>query len=90
MQGVASFAAGQSGWFAIDRDQVLWYGSASTAAPQRIAADVIAACMGDSADYYITQGGTLSAGGASSTARCGNGTQVPGRAACVEDLISRA
>jgi len=47
MQGVSSFAAGQSGWFVIDRAQVLWHGVGRAAAPRRIAEHVIAACIGD-------------------------------------------
>jgi len=90
MQGVASFAAGQSGWFAIDRDRVLWYGSGSTAAPQRIAADVIAACIGDSADYYITQGGTLYARGLAHRGQYGDGllAATPGFVATARDAVS--
>ena len=90
MQGVASFAAGQSGWFAIDRDQVLWYGSASTAAPQRIASDVIAACIGDSADYYVTQGGTLYARGLAHRGQYGDGrlTATPGFVATARDVAT--
>jgi hypothetical protein len=59
MRGVARFAVGQSGWFAIDQAQALWKGEHRTTATRRIAEDVIDACIGDSADYYITRDGTL-------------------------------
>lgn len=59
MQGVTSFAVGRSGWFAIDRAQVLWYGRAAGVAVRRVAADVVAASIGDGADYYVTGDGTL-------------------------------
>lgn len=90
MQGVQSFAAGQSGWFAIDRQQVLWWGSASAAAPQRVAADVIAACIGDSADYYITKDGTLYAKGLAHRGQYGDGrlTATPGFVATARDAVS--
>jgi hypothetical protein len=59
MRGVSSFAAGESGWFAIDRANVLWHGVRDYAAPQRVAEHVIAACVGDGTDYHITRDGTL-------------------------------
>lgn len=57
--GVAAFASGQSGWFAIDREQVLWHGGDMLPAPRRVAEDVATACIGDSADYFIRRDGTL-------------------------------
>ena len=59
MPGVATFACGQSGWFAIDRAQVLWLGGGNRRHPQRVADAVISACIGDSADYFVRQDGTL-------------------------------
>jgi hypothetical protein len=76
MRGVASFAAGATGWFAIDRDGVLWHGTASAAAgaaPRRIADNVLTACIGDSADYYITRDGTLYAKGLAHRGQYGDG-----------------
>jgi len=72
MQGVARFAAGASGWFAIDRSGVLWYGQGG-AAPVRIAGDVADACIGDSADYYVTRDGTLFAKGLAHRGQYGDG-----------------
>jgi alpha-tubulin suppressor-like RCC1 family protein len=59
MPDVVSFASGQSGWFAIDRAQVLWHGGGMLPAPRPVAEDVATACIGDSADYYIRRDGTL-------------------------------
>lgn len=77
MAGVAAFAAGQSGWFAIDRDHVLWHAAAGTA-PQRVAADVAAACIGDSADYFVTRGGVLHVKGLAHRGQYGDGRLRPG------------
>ena len=79
MQGVQHFAAGASGWFAIDRASVLWHGTStgSTTAPRRIAENVIAACIGDSADYYITRDGTLYAKGLAQRGQYGDGRLTP-------------
>ena len=90
MQGVSSFAAGQSGWFAIDRAQVLWHGSGGTAAPQRIAEQVVAACIGDSADYYVTRDGTLYAKGLAHRGQYGDGrlTATPGFVATARDAVT--
>ncbi len=73
MRGVSSFAAGQSGWFAIDRAAVLWHGAGSAAAPRRIADDVIAASVGDSADYFITRDGRLHVKGLAHRGQYGDG-----------------
>jgi len=90
MQGVASFAAGQSGWFAIDRAQVLWHGSGSAATPQRIAEHVSAASIGDSADYYVTREGTLYAKGLAHRGQYGDGrlTATPGFVATARDVVT--
>jgi alpha-tubulin suppressor-like RCC1 family protein len=87
MRGVARFAAGQSGWFAIDREGALWYSADDARAaasatlaptiagvtPRRVAADVVAACIGDSADYYIARGGTLFVKGLAHRGQYGDG-----------------
>jgi len=70
MQGVAQFAAGESGWFAIDASRQLWHGGST---PQRMAADVVAACIGDGADYYIRQDGTLWVKGLAHRGQYGDG-----------------
>jgi len=82
MQGVAAFAAGASGWFAIDTSRQLWHGGAS---PQRIAADVVAACIGDGADYYVRRDGTLWVKGLAHRGQYGDG-----RLAASPDFIHSA
>jgi hypothetical protein len=72
MRGVASFAAGATGWFAIDRDGVLWHAT-TRGAPRRIADNVLTAAIGDSADYYITRDGTLYAKGLAHRGQYGDG-----------------
>jgi len=82
MQGVARFAAGQSGWFAIDEAGALWYranvatasgAGAAPAPPSRVAENVAAACIGDSADYYVTRDGTLFVRGLAQRGQYGDG-----------------
>ena len=70
MQGVAAFAAGDSGWFAIDTSQQLWHGGT---APRRVAGGVVAACIGDGADYFIRQDGTLWVKGLAHRGQYGDG-----------------
>jgi Regulator of chromosome condensation (RCC1) repeat len=72
MRGVAHFAAGASGWFGIDAANELWHG-VGTAAPQRIAGNVFTACIGDSADYYITLDGRLWVKGLAHRGQYGDG-----------------
>ena len=71
MRGVKRFAAGASGWCAIDAGGTLWHGSA--APPLRIAEDVAEACIGDSADYFITRDGTLYVKGLAHRGQYGDG-----------------
>jgi alpha-tubulin suppressor-like RCC1 family protein len=76
MRGVVRFAAGQSGWFAIDAAGALWYaarGARTAAAPQQIAQGVADACIGDSADYYITRDGALFVKGLAHRGQYGDG-----------------
>ena len=82
MQGVAAFAAGESGWFAIDASRQLWHGGAT---PQRVATDVVAACIGDGADYHVRQDGTLWVKGLAHRGQYGDG-----RLAASPDFISTA
>lgn len=70
MPGVAAFAAGESGWFAIDAARDLWHGAA---APQRVAADVVAACIGDGADYFVKRDGSLWVKGLAHRGQYGDG-----------------
>jgi hypothetical protein len=72
MGGVASFASGQSGVFAIDTLRVLWH-IGSSGSPQRIASGVIAASIGDGADYYVTADGGLYVKGAAHRGQYGDG-----------------
>ena len=90
MTGVAWFAAGQSGWFAADAGQVLWYGSDAHPAPQRIADAVIAACIGDSADYFIRSDGRLYAKGLAHRGQYGDGLlkQTPDFVATADDAVA--
>ena len=74
MSGVARFAAGDSGWFAIDRDAVLWHGARRDASPPvRVAEGVVDACIGDSADYYVTRDGALHVKGLAHRGQYGDG-----------------
>jgi hypothetical protein len=90
MRGVARFAAGASGWFAIDRAAVLWHASAGAATPRRVADDVVEACIGDSADYYITRDGALHAQGLAHRGQYGDGklTATPGFVATARDAVA--
>lgn len=89
MSGVARFAAGQSGWMAIDRAGVLWQ-SRGGAAAQRVAADVAAACVGDSADFYVARDGTLHAMGLAHRGQYGDGllTSTPHYVPVARDVVA--
>jgi Regulator of chromosome condensation (RCC1) repeat len=89
MPDVARFAAGDSGWFAIDRAGVLWYGQGQ-AAPTRVADDVADACIGDSADYYVTRDGTLFVKGLAHRGQYGDGklTATPAFVATARDAVA--
>jgi len=78
-----AFAAGESGWFAIDGSRQLWHGA--QAAPQRVAGDVVAACIGDGADYYVRSDGTLWVKGLAHRGQYGDG-----RLAAGSDFITTA
>jgi alpha-tubulin suppressor-like RCC1 family protein len=83
MTGVSAFACGRSGWFAIDSAGVLWHDGGSEAGGQaqaqaqppvqRIADDVVDACIGDGADYYIRRDGTLWVRGLAHRGQYGDG-----------------
>jgi alpha-tubulin suppressor-like RCC1 family protein len=92
MQGVAAFAAGESGWLAIDAARQLWHGGAHAAqpphplhAPRLLASEVVAACVGDSADYFIRSDGTLWVKGLAHRGQYGDG-----RLSASPDYISTA
>lgn len=78
MAGVAHFAAGESGWFAIDPARRLWHGREG--APRHVADDVVAACIGDGADYYVRGDGTLWVQGLAHRGQYGDGRLVAGEA----------
>ena len=90
MRGVAQFAAGASGWFAIDAAGVLWHGAAGSTAPHRMADNVAAACIGDSADYYVTRDGTLYVKGLAQRGQYGDGklSSTPGFVATAQEAIA--
>ena len=69
---MAAFAAGESGWFAIDRAQALWHAQTDKSS-RRIAEDVVAACIGDSADYYVARDGGLFVKGLAHRGQYGDG-----------------
>jgi hypothetical protein len=74
MRGVRRFAAGASGWFTIDAAGTLWRGGgAPSATPQRVAEGVIAASIGDGADYYVTADGRLWVTGLAHRGQYGDG-----------------
>jgi hypothetical protein len=73
MRGVREVAAGHSGWFAIDADHALWYAADGTDTPLRVAANVLTACVGDSADYFIDRDGVLHAQGLAHRGQYGDG-----------------
>jgi hypothetical protein len=90
MRGVKQFAAGASGWFAIDAASVLWHGGGGSATPQRIADEAIEACIGDSADYFVQRDGTLYVKGLAHRGQYGDGklTSTPDFVATARDAVA--
>ena len=90
LRGVANFAAGESGWFAIDRGDVLWQGRGDVSPPRRVAEGVIAACIGDGADYYVTRDGTLYVQGLAHRGQYGDGrlTATANFVATARDVVA--
>jgi hypothetical protein len=88
MRGVQTFAAGESGWFAIDRERVLWHGG-SARQPSRAAQDVVDAAIGDGADYYIGSDGQLFVTGLAHRGQYGDGRLQPrpGYTATASDVL---
>jgi alpha-tubulin suppressor-like RCC1 family protein len=88
LRGVAHFAAGDSGWFAIDGEGVLWHGGKTAAT--RIAADVDDACIGDGADYFVQRDGTLQVRGLAHRGQYGDGVLEarPGFVATARDAVA--
>ena len=77
MRDVVSFAAGQSGWLAINRSRSLWQGSGREP-PRKIAERALAAAVGDGTDYLITPGGDLHVRGLGSRGQYGDGRTTAG------------
>lgn len=74
MRDVVGFAAGSSGWLAINRTWTLWHGTgAAREPPRKIAERVMAAALGDGADYYITLSGDLYVRGLAHRGQYGDG-----------------
>ena len=71
-RGVARVAAGASGWIAIDRDGTAWQAGTDDIAV-RVMADVIDACVGDSADYLVTRDGRVHVKGLAHRGQYGDG-----------------
>jgi alpha-tubulin suppressor-like RCC1 family protein len=84
MTGIASFAAGESGAFAIDVARALWRLDAGKP-PRRVAANVVAASIGDGADYYVTGDGRLFVKG-----RAHRGQYGDGRLTATADFVQTA
>lgn len=89
MARVSAFAAGQTGWFAIDAERVLWH-QAGTAAPRRVAEGVVAACIGDSADYFVDAAGRLHVHGLAHRGQYGDGrlATTPGFVVTATDVVA--
>lgn len=90
MRGVKHFAAGASGWFAIDRNDVLWHGGSDGAAAERVADEVTEASIGDSADYFVRRDGTLYVKGLAHRGQYGDGklTATPVFVATAGDAVA--
>lgn len=90
MRGVASFAAGHSGWFAIDAAGVLWQAAGLGGTSQRVADGVATACIGDSADYYVTRDGALFVKGLAHRGQYGDGklTESPVYVQTAADVVA--
>lgn len=86
---VVRFSVGASGWMAIDRAGVLWQSRGGQPAV-RVADDVAEACVGDSADYYITRSGRLFAQGLAHRGQYGDGRlqATPGYVPTAEQAVT--
>ncbi len=86
MRDVLGFAAGSSGWLAINRTWTLWRGTgAAREPPRKIAERVQAAAVGDGADYYVTLAGELYVRGLADRGQYGDG-----RLASSSDFVKTA
>lgn len=76
MAGVRRFAAGDSGVLAISEDGVLWWLATGSDKKRRIAEGVVAAAVGDGANYYITSANALYVRGKAHRGQYGDGRLV--------------
>jgi alpha-tubulin suppressor-like RCC1 family protein len=72
MAGVRQFAAGRSGWFAIDGAHRLWH-AAGDGPVQAVGTEAAQACVGDSADYWVARDGRLWVRGLAHRGQYGDG-----------------
>ncbi len=74
-RGVARFAAGASGWIAIDADGSAWQAGSDDRAVRVLAdaGEVLDACVGDSADYLVARDGRLYVRGLAHRGQYGDG-----------------
>ena len=88
-RGVARVAAGASGWIAIDRDGSAWQAGADDRAV-RVMADVLDACVGDSADYLVTRDGRVHVRGLAHRGQYGDGLlrATPAYTATATDAVA--
>ena len=78
---IAWFAAGRTGVFAARPDGTLlylarpksWFGEGALTQPEKIGTAVVAASIGDSANYYVTRDGTLFVKGLAHRGQYGDG-----------------
>jgi alpha-tubulin suppressor-like RCC1 family protein len=73
MSGIHRFAAGDSGVLAISESGALWWIVGSANNKRRIADKVMAAAVGDSANYYVTNSGALFVKGKAHRGQYGDG-----------------
>ena len=82
---VAWFAAGRTGVFAARTDGSLdyvaraksWFGEGEIVRPEQIGSAVVAASIGDSANYFVTRDGTLFVKGLAHRGQYGDGKLAP-------------
>ena len=77
MPGVVRFAAGRSGVLITARDDTLWWIAKGSDTKQRIADGVVAAAVGDGANYYISEAGALFVKGKAHRGQYGDGRLEP-------------
>ena len=85
LDGVAWFAAGRTGVFAARSDGTLvylarpksWFAQGKLVQPLRVGASVVAASIGDSANYFVASDGTLFVKGLAHRGQYGDGKLEP-------------